>query len=92
MANVVIGKVEVVLEDVLHFFAKVQTVVLKGPQIIVSLTVLLTAVDKVINDVQLDVANPVGLINVPMDAQQLADVKAIWPDIKAVFASAGFKF
>ena len=91
MANVVIGKIEVALEDVLHWVSKVQSVLLKGPAIITALGVILTAVDKVINDAQVDVANPIGLINIPMDLQQLADVKLVWTDIKAAFTAGGVK-
>ena len=64
---------------------------LKGPAIITNLGVLLAAVDKVIADVELDVANPTVLINIPVTQQQLADLKTVWTDIKTVFVSAGVK-
>lgn len=84
--------IEVAIEDILHWFSKVEQVVLKGPHIIMAIGTLLAAVEKVLADVQIDVANPIGLINISVDAQQLADVKVIWPDIKAVFTAAGIKF
>lgn len=91
MANVVIGKIEVALEDVAHWLSKAQQLILKGPAILTSLGTLLVAVDKVLADVSLDVSNPTGLINIPMDMQQLADLKAVWTDIKTAFGSAGVK-
>jgi hypothetical protein len=91
VANVVIGKIEVALEDVAHWLAKAQTVLLKGPAIIASLGTLFVAVDKVLSDASTDLSNPVGLINIPMDVQQFADLKLVWTDIKAAFASAGVK-
>ena len=91
MANVVINGIEHALEDVAHWITGVKTVVLKGPAIITNLGVLLAAVDKVIADVELDVANPTVLINIPVTQQQLADLKTVWTDIKTVFVSAGVK-
>lgn len=91
MANVVIGKIEVALEDVLHWVSKVQTVILKGPAIITALGVILQQVDKVIADVTLDASAPITLLNVQIDTQQLADIKLVWADIKTAFTAAGVK-
>lgn len=91
MANAVIGKIEVVLEDVFSFLKKTQQVVLKGPTVILALSNLFTAVEKVVTDVSGDVANPTGLINIQMDINQFNDLKAVWADIKAAFAAIGIK-
>jgi hypothetical protein len=77
--------IEVAFEDILHWLSKAQALTLKGPQIIAAVTVILQAVDKVVLDAQTDVASPTSLINIPMDLQQLQDIKAVWPDIKALF-------
>lgn len=91
-ANVVLGKVEVALEDVWHWFSKAQQIVLKGPAILMALTVLIQGVEKVIADVAADAANPLALVNVQITNQQLIDVQAVIPEIKAVLVAAGVKF
>jgi len=92
MANVLIGKIEVALEDVLHFFQKAEQIVLKGPKVISAVVTLFSAIEKVVVDASVDISNPATLINVPLDIQQFNDVKAVWPDIKAILISAGIKF
>jgi hypothetical protein len=77
--------IEVAFEDILHWLVKAENIVLKSPTEIAAVTAILQAVGKVINDASLDVANPTGLINIPMDVAQLADVKAVWADISALF-------
>ena len=91
MANVVIGKVEVALEDVAHWLSRAQQVIIKGPAIVTALGTLFVAVDKVLADASLDLSNPVGLVNIPMDIQQFADLKTVWTDIKNAFSAAGVK-
>ena len=88
MANVVIGKIEVALEDVLHWLAGVEKVVLETPKIITSVSVVLIAVGKVISDASTDFSNPTQLINIPIMASQLADIKSVWADIVNVFKTA----
>lgn len=88
MANVLIGKIEVALEDVAHFLAGAQTLILNSPAIITALGTLLVATDKVLSDAQTDLTNPTNLINIPIAAQQLADIKLVWTDIKALWAKA----
>jgi hypothetical protein len=91
MANVVIGKIEVALEDVAHWLSKAQALLIKGPAVIASLGTLFVAVDKVLSDATTDLSNPLGLVNIPMDVQQFTDLKAVWADIKAAMATAGVK-
>ena len=77
--------IEVAFEDILHWLVKVQALTLKGPQIIAAVTAVLSAAGKVIEDASLDAAAPTTILNIPMDAQQLQDVKVVWTDIKALF-------
>ena len=77
--------IEVAFEDILHWLVKAQNLTLKGPAIIAAVTAILSAVDKVVVDASLDVAAPADLINIPMDVQQLQDIKAVWADIMALF-------
>jgi hypothetical protein len=93
MANVVIGKVEVVAEDVLSWINKIaKGITIKGPAAILALTNLITAIDKVAVDVSTDTANPLTLLNIAIDEQQFADIKAVLPDIKILFTDLGIKF
>ena len=91
MANVVIGNVEIRFEDVAHWLKNLKNLIFKGPALISALINLFLAVDKVVTDGLGDAANPTGLINIPMDATQLKDLIAVWPDVKAACADAGFK-
>ena len=91
MANVIIGKIEIALEDVAHWLKGVGEVVLKGPAIVTALGVLFAQLDKVISDVEVDVANPLAIVNVGLTNQTLTDLKDVWADVKAVFAAAGVK-
>ena len=77
--------IEVAWGDILSFLNKAQQIVVKGPQVIAGVTVILQAVDKVVADGSLDVSNPVGIINIPMDVAQFQDVKAVWEDVKSTF-------
>ena len=60
-----------------------------APKVIAGLAVLLSAVDKAFSDGTTDAANPSELVlNL---STQVADVKAVWSDAKAVVADLGIK-
>ena len=91
MANVVIEDVEIGLAKLAHWLVSVKQVVLKGPALLTALGNLLVAVDKVMADVQMDLSNPLALINIAIPAQQITDLKTVWADLKVLFADAGIK-
>jgi hypothetical protein len=92
VANVILGKIEIAAEDVLRFLSVTQTAILKGPAVLSALATLIGGLDKVVVDIQVDAANPLQLLNVPFTMQQLADIKAVLPEIKATLTAAGYKF
>jgi len=59
-----------------------------GPKVIAGLGTLLETLDNVLSDTQIAAAAPA---NLSLDAQALADVKAVWPDIKAFLTTLGIK-
>ena len=60
-----------------------------GPKAIAGLAVLAAAVDKALTDVEAAAANPTTLLlNLETD---IADMKAVWPDVKALLADLGIK-
>lgn len=93
MANVIIGKVEVVGEDVLAWVKKAETgVTIKGPAAIIALANLLNAVLKAGTAINADVSDPLSLLNVSADVQTYKDIMAVLPDIKVVFTDLGINF
>jgi len=91
MANVVIGKIEVALEDVFHWLTSAKTFVIKSPTILAALVTILVAVGKVVEDVKMDFSNPIAVFNIPLSGQQLTDIKSVWADIKELFLDFGWK-
>jgi hypothetical protein len=78
--------VEVAAEKVLSFTAKVGK---STPAAVAGLGIVLGAVDKAVVDVS-SAAGSSGL-NISLDAQSWADIKPIWPDVKALAATLGIK-
>jgi hypothetical protein len=91
VANVLIGKVEVALEDVAHWLSGVSQVVLKGPAIVTALASLLSALDQTVLNTATDISQPTTLLQISVQTQLITDLKSVWTDIKAVFSAAGFK-
>lgn len=90
MANTTIitksgNKIEIAFEDILHWLVKAQSLTLKGPAIIAAVSAILSATSTVVEDAALDAATPTTLLNIPIDAGQLQDIKLVWTDIKALF-------
>lgn len=87
---VTIGKdIEVTAEKLLGFVRKAESIT---PQAAAGLGVVLSAVDKALSDADAVAQSPTQALNISFDQQTLADVKAVWPDIKAFIAELGIKF
>jgi len=89
MANVVIGKIEVALEDVVHWLSGVHNFVLKSSTVVTALAQVVVAVGVVVEDAAADFSNPTGMTSIVLQNKQLQDLKTAWADIKAAFAAAG---
>lgn len=89
MANLImkIGKgIEVAVEDVIKWEQAEQAIVIKAaPGTLAAIGLLATGVQKAIADAQGD-TTLAGIITIP---EQLADFKALWPEVKAVFEAMG---
>ena len=80
--------VEVAAEDVLGWLNKAEQKIQLAPQAVAALGVVLGGVQKVIADVQADATNPVNFTLLPA---QIADVKAVWPEVQALATALGIK-
>lgn len=91
MANIIlkIGKgIEVAAEDVIKWTKEGENIVAKTtPVSLAALALLLVGVEKAATDVQTDASNPLQILL--GGEQQLADFKAVWPELKALAASFG---
>jgi hypothetical protein len=85
IVTVVLKDTEVAAEKVLSFLAKTEKA---EPQVIAALGVLLGAVGTAVTSVQGAAAAP---LNVQLDQATFADIKAVWPDVKAFAATLGIK-
>lgn len=93
MANVLIDiekGVEVVAEDLFGWIKKANSAVQSGgPGAITALGVLAGAVETALTDAASGASNPAQLIlTLPTD---IADFKAVWPDVKAFLLTLGIK-
>lgn len=93
MANfgtVLIGDVEVAAEKAFAWITKANNGLAKdSPSAIPALATVLGAIGTALTDAEAGAANPAQLIiTLPQD---VADYKAIWPDVKAFAATFGVK-
>lgn len=83
--TVLLKDIEVEAGKVLSFLARAEKA---EPQVVAALGVLLGAVSKAVTDVQGAAAQP---LNIQLDQATFADIKAVWPDVKAFAATFGIK-
>ena len=91
MANILVNVekgLEVACEDILSFIGKTSK---NTPGAVAALGVLLGAVSKVVSEVASDAQNPTQLLNFSLTQQQIADIKAVWPDLVTLTATLGIK-
>jgi len=87
-ATVIVKDVEVEAGKLLNFVAKAQKAT---PAAVAGLATILGGVGKAIGDVQSAAANPTQVLSISFDQQTAADLKAVWPDVKAAVADLGIK-
>jgi len=92
MANILVNiekGIEIAAEDALRWLGKAQTTLSAAPGVVAALATLISAVDKPLLDISGVAANP---LNIALDVQTVADLKAVWPQVKAFLATLGVKF
>src|SRR5260370_39131487 len=83
MANILVNVekgIEIAAADSLKWLSKAQTALTAAPCVIAALATLAEAVDKPLLDISGVAANP---LNIALDIQTAADLKAVWPEVKA---------
>lgn len=87
---VTIGKdIEVAAEDLLKWVTKgASTAEKASPGVLAALGVLASAVEKGLTDVAQAAAAP---LNIALDVQTVANLAAVWPDVKSFLVTLGIK-
>ena len=80
------GDAEKVIKFLSHAEVKIDA---QAPKALAALGVLIPAIEKALADANSAAANPVSLVlSLPVD---IADFKAVWPDLKSFLESFGAK-
>lgn len=91
VANILVNLekgIEIGAEDALKWLAGAGKVLRATPEVIAVLAVLAAAVNKPLADLAGAAANP---LNITLDLQTVASLKAVWPEVKAFLNSLGVK-
>ncbi len=78
--------IEVGAADLLKLVGKAQTA---GPSVLAALGVLASGITTSLTEIE-SAAGASGL-NIALDTQTLADLKAVWPEVKAFLLTLGIK-
>jgi hypothetical protein len=92
VANILVNiekGIEIVAEDALKWLTGADKVLHATPAAIAALAVLVAAMEKPLAELAGAVANP---LNIPLDIETAADLKAAWPEVKQFLSSLGVKF
>ncbi len=92
MANILVNVehgIEVAATDVLNFLTHSQSLAAKlEPGVVAALGVLLGATETALTSVSAAAATP---LNIPLDIQTIADLRAVWPDVVSFASALGIK-
>jgi hypothetical protein len=89
MANILVNiekGIEIGAEDVLKWLGKAHGIVAAAPRVVAT---LVSAIEKPLIELSGAAANP---LNIALDIQTVADLKAVWPEVKKFLESLGVKF
>ena len=92
MANILVNiekGIEIAAEDCLKWLGKAQGVISAAPGVVAALATLASALDKPLLELSSAAVDP---LNIALDIQTAADLKAVWPDVKAFLTTLGVKF
>ncbi len=79
---------EIAAEDALKWLSGANKAIQATPAVIAALATLIGAVQKPLSELAGAAANP---LNIPLDIQTVADLKAVWPDLQAFLKALGIK-
>jgi hypothetical protein len=92
MANILVNiekGIEVGAEDVLKWLIGAEKVLQAAPAVVAALAILAVAMEKPLAELAGAAVNP---LNIPLDIETAADLKAAWPQVKAFLKTLGVKF
>ena len=92
MANILVNiekGIEIGAEDALKWLTGAGKVLHAAPGAIAALAILVAAMEKPLAELAGAIANP---LNIPLDIETAADLKAAWPEVKQFLSSLGVKF
>lgn len=92
MANILVNiekGIEIGAGDALKWLTGADKALHAAPAAIAALAVLVAAMEKPLAELAGAIANP---LNIPLDIETAADLKAAWPEVKQFLSSLGVKF
>ncbi len=92
MANILVNiekGIEIGAEDALKWLTGANKTLQAAPAVVAALATLIAAIEKPMSELAGAAANP---LNIPLDIQTVADLKAVWPQVKAFLTTLGVKF
>ncbi len=95
MANLLIQaetEIEIGVEKALAIITRAETITLKKtPAAVAAVGYVFGAVAAALADVGTVASNPTGVLNIELDKQVVADIKAVWTDVEALLLALGIK-
>ncbi|MGA7108494.1 MAG: hypothetical protein WBV28_13720 [Terracidiphilus sp.] len=91
MANVLVNiekGIEIGAEDALRWLSGANKALQAAPAVVAALATLIGAVEKPLSELAGAAANP---LNIPLDVETVADLKAVWPQLEAFLKTLGVK-
>jgi hypothetical protein len=91
MANIFVNiekGVEIGAEDALRWLSGANKALQAAPAVVAALATLIGAVEKPLSELAGAAANP---LNIPLDVETVADLKAVWPQLEAFLKTLGVK-
>ena len=92
MANILVNVekgIEIGAGDALKWLTGADKALHAAPAAIAALAVLVAVMEKPLAELAGAIANP---LNIPLDIETAADLKAAWPEVKQFLSSLGVKF
>jgi len=92
VANILVNiekGIEIGAEDALKWLTGADKALHAAPAVIAALAILVGAMEKPLAELAGAAANP---LNIPLDIEAAADLKAAWPEVKLFLNSLGVKF
>src|SRR5580698_9594470 len=92
MANILVNiekGIEIGAEDALKWLSGANKSLQAAPAVVAALATLIGAVEKPLTELAGAASNP---LNIALDVQTVADLRAVWPQVKTFLGTLGVKF